>query len=86
MDALRFAPETDDAIELTPVAEADFEGWHANLSEVDANWVETAGFKAKAGSVVVFPDASGGIRSAAFGLGDPTSPRNERVPMAAARA
>lgn len=86
MDAMRFDHENAEGVSLTAIGTAQFDEWHAGLSDSDAAWVAANGFKAKAGSVILFPDASGEVSRAALGLGDPDAARNERFPLAAARA
>jgi len=53
---------------------ADLKAWCAGNAGSAAVWVETSGFKAEAGKVLLLPDRSGGIAGALLGLGDGTDP------------
>ncbi|MEL7345037.1 MAG: leucyl aminopeptidase family protein, partial [Pseudomonadota bacterium] len=86
MDAMRFAKPTDDSIPLTPVYEDDLAQLRGGLSAFETSWMATTGFKGKAGTITVFPNGSGGAAGALVGLGKRGAARNERFPMAAARA
>ena len=60
------APKT--ALKLTLLAEADFRGWLKRQSARTANWVAAQGFKAKPGSLIVLPAASGKPAGAVAGI------------------
>ncbi|MFZ3032990.1 MAG: leucyl aminopeptidase family protein [Parvibaculum sp.] len=48
--------------------------WCANHAGAAAAWVETSGFKAEAGKVLLLPDGSGGATGALLGIGDGSDP------------
>ncbi len=53
---------------LLPLKPADLEGWKKNASAVHRNWVDSAGFKAKAGQVCLLPSVSGEIETCLSGM------------------
>ncbi|MDR3500047.1 MAG: leucyl aminopeptidase family protein [Parvibaculum sp.] len=70
-----FVTRTDAA--ATPVwlvRSAELKNWCAAHAGGGAAWVETSGFKAEAGKVLLLPDGSGGIAGALLGLGDGSDP------------
>ena len=56
------------------------------LPAVARRWVQSDGFKAEAGRLVVIPDAKGGISHCLFGLGDEKRPTDPFLPGKLARA
>ncbi len=56
------------------VRSADLKAWLAEHAGSGAAWVETSGFKAEAGKVLLLPDGSGGLSGAILGLGDGSDP------------
>jgi len=68
--------ESNDAA-ATPIwllRSSDLNAWCARNAGSAAAWVETSGFKAEAGKVLLLPDGSGGIAGALLGLGDGSDP------------
>jgi leucyl aminopeptidase len=60
----------ENAISLYPVSAGSFEQWLADLPQVQRRWVETSGFKAKAGELCSLPDSNGELQGYAFGMAD----------------
>ncbi|HEY4344610.1 MAG TPA: leucyl aminopeptidase family protein [Parvibaculum sp.] len=56
------------------VRSADLKHWCAEHAGAGAAWVETSGFKADAGKVLLLPDGSGGLSGALLGTGDGSDP------------
>ena len=56
------------------VRSADIKHWCAEHAGSGAAWVETSGFKADAGKVLLLPDGSGGLSGALLGTGDGSDP------------
>lgn len=56
------------------VRAADLKAWCAEHAGAGAAWVETSGFKAESGKVLLIPDGSGGLSGAVLGLGDGSDP------------
>ncbi|MGB3809119.1 MAG: leucyl aminopeptidase family protein [Parvibaculum sp.] len=56
------------------VRAADLKVWCAEHAGAGAAWVETSGFKAESGKVLLIPDGSGGLSGAVLGLGDGSDP------------
>jgi leucyl aminopeptidase len=56
------------------VRSADLKHWCAEHPGAGAAWVETSGFKADAGKVLLLPDGSGGLSGALLGIGDGSDP------------
>jgi leucyl aminopeptidase len=70
-----FMTKTDAA--ATPVwlvRAADLKAWCSAHAGAGAAWVETSGFKAETGKVLLLPDGSGGLSGALLGLGDGSDP------------
>ncbi|HEY2071118.1 MAG TPA: leucyl aminopeptidase family protein [Rhizomicrobium sp.] len=57
------------AVSLHAVKATDLKKWRASRSKREAQWLESAGFAAKDGEMVLIPNASGGLASAVLGLG-----------------
>jgi len=81
-----FAPADPAALPLHALRVEDLTDWLETLPVAARAWVETTGFAAKAGEVVLVPDAAGGLAMAAAGLGDARARRRGRFALAAARA
>jgi len=56
------------------VRSADLQNWAVEHAGAGAAWVETSGFKAEAGKVLLLPDGSGGLSGAILGIGDGSDP------------
>jgi leucyl aminopeptidase len=56
------------------VRSAELKHWCAEHAGAGAAWVETSGFKAEAGKVLLLPDGSGGLSGALLGTGDGADP------------
>lgn len=68
-----FAPEAQDVRILRAATPAAFE----SLAESDPQallWAQASGFAAREGSVLLLPDAKGGLRGALFGIGEKPGP------------
>ncbi len=65
-----FLPVAAPAIPLDLVSTAGFDGWFRTLSDAGRGLVQAAGFKGRAGQVLVVPDVSGSIERVAAGLGE----------------
>ncbi len=61
---------TEAAIPLHAVAVDEFDDWKAGRSSSDRQWLESTGFKAKAGKSATLPAAEGGIGGAVLCLGN----------------
>ncbi|HUD52995.1 leucyl aminopeptidase family protein [Parvibaculum sp.] len=62
------------ATPVWPVRGSELTAWTAEHAGAGAAWVETSGFKAEAGKVLLLPDGSGGLSGAILGLGDGSDP------------
>lgn len=82
---LTFQRPSSTPIPLIAVSQESLEIWLDGLSERDRTWAESAGFQAKAGAVITFPDRAGKIAFAAFGMGNETARRRGRFTLATAR-
>jgi leucyl aminopeptidase len=80
-----FAVADSSAIPLHALRVEDLSAWLNGLSVTARAWVETAGFTAKSGELVLVPDEAGGLAMAAAGLGDGAARRRGRFALAAAR-
>lgn len=70
-----FVTRTDAA--ATPVwlvRAAELKNWCSAHAGAGAAWVETSGYKAEAGKVLLLPDGSGGLSGVLLGLGDGSDP------------
>ncbi len=56
------------------VKSGELKHWCSEHAGAGAQWVETSGFKAEAGKVLLLPDGSGGLTGALLGLGDGSDP------------
>lgn len=56
------------------VCASELKHWCAEHAGTRAAWVETSGFKAEAGKVLLLPDGSGGLSGALLGIGDGSDP------------
>jgi leucyl aminopeptidase len=56
------------------VRTSELKHWCAEHAGARAAWVETSGFKAEAGKVLLLPDGSGGLSGALLGTGDGSDP------------
>jgi leucyl aminopeptidase len=56
------------------VRAAELKHWCAGHAGSGAQWVETSGFKADAGKVLLLPDGSGGLSGVLLGIGDGSDP------------
>ena len=79
------APGTP-ALPLHIVTEETLDGFLAARPEAEARWLSAAGFDAHLGSLVVLPDASGGIAGAALGWGTAEARGRGRFHLARAAA
>ncbi len=78
----QFAPESDNAKPLWPVAKGA-----AIPPEAGAGrWPESCGFQGKSGEICLLPDGHGAVAGALFGLGDAIDRVRERFPFAQARS
>ncbi|RNF34909.1 leucyl aminopeptidase family protein [Paracoccus methylarcula] len=77
---LEFAPSSDQALPIWPVAK------DAGIPPEAAagDWPAACGFTGKAGEICLLPAADGGLSGALFGLGDPARARRERFAFARA--
>jgi len=57
-------------ISLVPLKESEFDGWRRALSENFRQWVESSGFKAKAGQFCAMPGDGGKAPTCVFGMQD----------------
>jgi leucyl aminopeptidase len=57
------------AVKLHAVKAADLKRWRASRPKREAGWLESAGFAAKDGEMVLIPNAKGGLGAAVLGLG-----------------
>ncbi len=85
MTALTFAPETPDTRDLHLVSKDSLSDWCATLDADTRSWVESAGFRAAKGEVLLVPGA-GGVALAAGGLGDAKDAARGRFLVAELRA
>ncbi|MGV8995690.1 MAG: leucyl aminopeptidase family protein [Parvibaculaceae bacterium] len=56
------------------IKSGELKHWCSEHAGAGAQWVETSGFKAEAGKVLLLPDGSGGLAGALLGLGDGSDP------------
>ena len=82
---LVFSGASDEARPLYLVGQADFDDWHAGLSDPARNWVEASRFRAGAGSVLVLPGPDGAVAGAVMGLGSAVDAQRQRFLVGAAR-
>ncbi|WP_425545058.1 leucyl aminopeptidase family protein [Caenispirillum bisanense] len=64
------SPAAAAAVPLTPISPARLEAWRAEQDEVTRRWLDTAAFKAEAGSVVLLPGSDGALARVIAGTGD----------------
>ncbi len=83
---LTFCEPKISPIPLTAVTKAKLAKWSENLDPLDQKWLHTSGFDASAGSILIFPGTAGGIKMAAFGMGDAITRARKRFLVGAARA
>ncbi len=60
--------KNNDGIPLHPVNAANYEQWLTNLPGHQQNWLNTAGFRAQAGTLCGLPDGNGELDSYVFGM------------------
>ena len=83
---MTFAPDGADAKPLHLVTKDELDGWLTGLEDGAQAWVKASGFAAKAGEVLLVPDASGAVAFAAGGLGGATDRKRGRFLAASLRA
>lgn len=81
-----FATETSTATDLHLVNAEDLESWTDMQPRRVRAWLETLGFSAKPGQVVLVPDTDGGLALAAIGRGTARDRVRQRFCAAGARA
>jgi len=83
---LTFAPPTGNPVPLHLVSKAGFDGWASTAGPAIANWARAAGFSGAAGDMLIMPDADGGLKLAAIGLGTESTAKRVRFQSAAVRS
>ncbi|SEO04591.1 leucyl aminopeptidase [Salinihabitans flavidus] len=81
---MKFATSEIDAIPLHVIDKSDLEDWCKGQEPAVRTWIESAGFTAEIGRVLVVPDADGRPRMALAGFGDTGSRARGRFALAAA--
>ena len=81
-----FVPDDTGALPLVALRSEDHADWLAGLPLTSRRWAEASGFKARAGEVLLLPDAAGDVGMAAAGLGDASTRQRTRFALASARS
>ncbi len=83
--SMTFARQQAEAVPLDALRSEDLDRWLSGLEQGRRAWATANGFAARAGEVLVFPDAEGGVLGAVCGLGDAAARRRQRFQLGAAR-
>ncbi|MBR9841704.1 MAG: leucyl aminopeptidase family protein [Rhodobacteraceae bacterium] len=83
---LSFAPDSEDALPLHLVENADYDGWCAAQTPAHQAWLAATGFKPGIGKTALLPGADGRPVLAVAGFGDTKTRARSRFPLAAAAA
>ena len=73
MTSVLLTRTSKDAVPLLLLTENDYSAWLKKQPKRDAHWLETQGFKAKAGSFCVLPDVQGKAAQVVAGVSEPPS-------------
>ncbi len=82
----RLIPPGADSLPLHLVCASDLADWRAGRPAIEQAWITAAGFEARSGSVLLLPDAQGGLTGAVFGWPEPAQRPRSRFDLAAAAA
>src|SRR6187200_3033960 len=64
-----FAAPSDSALPLHLVTEPGLDAWLESQDPAARSWLEATRFRAERHQLALLPDATGGVRAAAWGLG-----------------
>jgi leucyl aminopeptidase len=79
-----FAPQTETAVDIRLVEQADLPAARAALAPAAQAWLDAQGFEAKLGQAVALPRADGGVDAVLVGWGDAGARRRDRFHLAGA--